>query len=101
MMSEVLEGYDERLALSSLPQRSNALSKKITSVLSASYADLEIREVLRTLDAKHVENNAETRRRLQLDVQKDVLECNGGIVKEFGHVAEVCPIRIISRAGFS
>lgn len=87
-MSDVLDGYDDRLALSSLPQRSNALSNKISSVLSASYADLEIREVLKTLDAKDIQNNAETRRRLQLDVQKDVIECNGGIVKEFGHVAE-------------
>lgn len=100
-MSEVLDGYDDRLALSSLPQRSNALSNKISSVLSASYADLEIREVLRTLDAKDIQNNAETRRRLQLDIQKDVLECNGGIVKQFGHVAEVGPIRIVFHAGFS
>lgn len=96
-----MDGYDDRLVSSSLPQRSNALSNKITRVLSASYADLEIREVLRTLDAKQIQNNAETRRRLQLDVQKDVLECNGEIVKEFGHVAEVCPIRVKSRAGFS
>lgn len=100
-MSDVLDGYDDRLALSSLPQRSNALSNKISSVLSASYADLEIREVLKTLDAKDIQNNAETRRRLQLDVQKDVIECNGGIVKEFGHVAEVGPIRIKSHAGSS
>lgn len=100
-MSDVLDGYDDRLALSSLPQRSNALSNKITRVLSASYADLEIREVLRTLDAKDVQNNAEARRSLQLDVQKDVLVCNGEIVKEFGHVAEVCPVRMIYRAGFS
>lgn len=100
-MSDALDGYDDRLALSSLPQRSNALSNKITRVLSASYADLEIREVLRSLDVKDIKNNAETRRRLQLDVQKDVLVCNGEIVQEFGHVAEVCPICIISRAGCS
>lgn len=100
-MSDLLEGYDDRLASSSLPQRSNALSNKITSVLSASYADSEVTEALKTLDAKETQNTAETRRRLQLDVQKEVLECNGEIVKEFGHVAEVCPIRTIFRGGYS
>lgn len=100
-MSDILDSYDDRLALSSLPQRSSALSNRITSVLSASYADAEIREVLRTLDAKNMQNSAENRRRLQLDVQKEVLECNGGVVKEFGHVAEVGSIRTVSRAGFS
>jgi hypothetical protein len=67
----------------------NALSSRITSVLSASYADLEIRDALETLDARGVQNTAETRRQLRLDVQKDVIECNGEIVKDFGQVAEV------------
>jgi len=58
-------------------------------VLSASYADLEIRDVLETLDARGVQNTAETRRQLRLDVQKDVIECNGEIIKDFGQVAEV------------
>jgi hypothetical protein len=68
----------------------NALSGRITSVLSASYADLEIRDALETLDARGVRNTAETRRQIRLDVQKEVIECNGEIVKDFGQVAEVC-----------
>ena len=71
----------------------NALSSRITSVLSASYADLEIRDALETLDARQVRNTAETRRQLRLDVQKEVIECNGEIVKDFGEVAEVCTTR--------
>jgi hypothetical protein len=68
----------------------NALSSRITSVLSASYADLEIRDALETLDSRGVQNTAETRRQIRLDVQKEVIECNGEIVKDFGQVAEVC-----------
>lgn len=68
----------------------NALSSRITSVLSASYADLEIRGALETLDERSIHNTAETRRQIRLDVQKEVIECNGEIVKDFGEVAEVC-----------
>lgn len=67
----------------------NALSSRITSVLSASYADLEIRDALETLDSRGVQNSAETRRQIRLDVQKEVIQCNGEIVKDFGEVAEV------------
>ncbi|KAF2267394.1 oligomeric Golgi complex subunit 6 [Lojkania enalia] len=66
----------------------NTLSSRITSVLSASYADLEIRDALKTLDARDVRNNAETRRQIRLDVQKEVIQCNGEIVRDFGSVAE-------------
>ncbi|KAL5120907.1 Golgi transport complex subunit 6 [Pleosporales sp. CAS-2024a] len=66
----------------------NAFSSRITSVLSASYADLEMRDALETLDARGVLNTAETRRQIRLDVQKELIECNGEIVKDFGHVAE-------------
>ncbi|KAL1595042.1 Golgi transport complex subunit 6 [Paraconiothyrium brasiliense] len=65
----------------------NALSTRITSVLSASYADLEIRDALETLDTRGVKNTAETRRQLRLDVQKEVIQCNGEVVKDFGQVA--------------
>ncbi|KAJ8108470.1 hypothetical protein OPT61_g8153 [Boeremia exigua] len=67
---------------------SNALSSRITSVLSASYADLETRGALETLDERSVQNTAETRRHIRLDVQKEVIECNGEIVRDFGEVAE-------------
>jgi hypothetical protein len=66
-----------------------ALSSKVSGVLSASYADLEIRDALSLLDLRGIENSAETRRQLRLDIQKDVIESNGDIIKEFGHVAEV------------
>ncbi|KAF2115251.1 oligomeric Golgi complex subunit 6 [Lophiotrema nucula] len=65
----------------------NALSSRITSVLSASYADLEIRDALETLDGRGVKNTAETRRQIRLDVQKEVIQCNGEIVQDFGEVA--------------
>lgn len=70
--------------------RSNPLSAKVTGVLSASYADSDIRDALMLLDKRSLENNPETRRQLRLDVQKEVIESNGDIIREFGHVAEVC-----------
>ncbi|KAI8938807.1 Golgi transport complex subunit 6 [Plenodomus lindquistii] len=73
---------------SSASRGANALSTRITSVLSASYADLEIRDAFETLDARKVQNTAETRRQLRIDVQKEVIQCNGEIVKDFGQVAE-------------
>jgi hypothetical protein len=75
-------------------QRSNPLSSKVTSVLSASYADSDIRDALSLLDRKGVENNAETRRQMRSNVQKDLIESNGDIIREFGHVSEVRNSRI-------
>ncbi|KAJ6126729.1 Conserved oligomeric Golgi complex subunit 6 [Penicillium sp. IBT 18751x] len=69
-------------------QRSSALSNRLTSVLSASYADSDIRDALETLSVKGIHNSAETRRQLRLDVQKEVVHCNGEIVRDFGKVAE-------------
>lgn len=68
--------------------RSTALSGKITSILSASYADIEIRDALATLDARGIQNSAETRRNLRRDVQKEIIDANGDIVKDFGIVAD-------------
>ncbi|EMC95960.1 hypothetical protein BAUCODRAFT_34721 [Baudoinia panamericana UAMH 10762] len=68
--------------------RSNALQNRITSVLSASYADLEIRDALSILDERELQNTAETRRNLRLDVQQELVQCNGEIVRDFGKVAE-------------
>jgi len=69
--------------------RSNPLSSKVTSVLSASYADSDIRDALALLDNRNISNNAETRRQIRLDAQKEVIESNGELIREFGHVAEV------------
>lgn len=73
----------------SAPRSYNALSSKVTSVLSASYADHEIRDALVLLDGRKVDNSAETRRQFRLEIQKEVIESNGDIIQEFGQVAEV------------
>ncbi|KAJ5898856.1 hypothetical protein N7495_003600 [Penicillium taxi] len=74
--------------LSPPTQRSTALSNRLTSVLSASYADSDIRDSLETLSIRGVHNSPETRRQLRLDVQKEVIDCNAEIVRDFGKVAE-------------
>lgn len=93
--NELSEDIDGNLAVSAAPQRSTALTSKLTSVLSASYADSDIREALRTLDERHIKNTGETRRRIRLDAQKEVIERNNEVIQDFGQVAEVrrvlCP----------
>jgi hypothetical protein len=71
--------------------RSSALSSRITSVLSSSYADLDLRDALETLDARGFQNTQESRRNLRLDLQQEVIQCNGEVVRDFGLVAEVNP----------
>ena len=80
---------NESFAGSALSQRSNALANKLTSVLATSYADSEIRDAVRTLDDKTTKNTPEVRRRLRLDAQREVIDQNGEVVKDFGQVAEV------------
>lgn len=93
--NDLSEDLDEKLAVSPAPQRSTALASRLTSVLSASYADSDIRDALRTLDERNLKNTAKTRRRLRLDAQKEVIERNDEIIQDFGQVAEVrlvlCP----------
>ncbi len=60
----------------------------MNSVLSASYADIEIKDALHLMDERGVKNTAATRRKLRGDVQRDVIECNGDVIKEFGGVSE-------------
>ncbi|QDS71812.1 Golgi transport complex subunit 6 [Venturia effusa] len=68
--------------------RSSALSSRIASVLSASYADLDLRDALETLDARNFQNTQESRRNLRLDLQQTVIKSNGEIIQDFGQVAE-------------
>lgn len=68
--------------------RINALQNRITAVLSASYADLEIRDALGVFDDRNLSNTAEARRNLRLDVQEELIQCNGEIVQDFGQVAQ-------------
>lgn len=67
----------------------NPLASKVISVLSASYTDADFRDSLALLDERQIRNNAETRRRLRLDVQKEVIDSNGEVIADFGRVAEV------------
>ena len=87
--SGLTDGFDSPTSPTGTQPRSNPLASKVTSVLSASYTDSDIRDALTLLDKRNIQNNAETRRQLRLDVQKEVLESNGDIVREFGQVAEV------------
>jgi len=72
-----------------LAKGSNPLSSKVASVLSTSYADTEFREALVLLDERGLVNTAEARRKLRLDLQKEVINSNGEIIGEFAKVAEV------------
>ena len=83
-------GFDDASASLSQSQKTSALSNRITSILSTSYVDAEIREAFRALDERHAHNTPQARRRLRIDAQKDVLDCNGNIVRDFGRVADVC-----------
>jgi hypothetical protein len=69
--------------------KAGAISSKITTLLSSSFADSDIRDALSILDARGVMNNAEIRRNLRQDAQKEVIDCNAEIVADFGKVAEV------------
>lgn len=85
--------------LSPPTQRPTALTNRLTTVLSASYADSDIRDSLETLSLRGIHNTAETRRQLRLDVQKEVVDCNAEIVKDFGKVAEVRLLLLLERLG--
>lgn len=65
------------------------LASRITSILSTSYADSDIKDALDLLDKQGLKNTAAVRRQLGFNVQKEVLVSNGEIIHEFGHVARV------------
>ncbi|KAI5310515.1 Golgi transport complex subunit 6 [Ascosphaera atra] len=69
-------------------RRSNALSNRLNSVLSASYLGAGFRGTLELLDTRSVHNDAESRRQLRLNVQKEVIKHNGQIIDDFGQLAE-------------
>ncbi|KAI9727293.1 MAG: Golgi transport complex subunit 6 [Chrysothrix sp. TS-e1954] len=66
----------------------DALTSKITGILSSTYADSEIRTSLETLDARGVKNTPETRRNLRLDVEKEIIQCNAEVINDFGVVSK-------------
>lgn len=65
------------------------LASRVTSVLSTSYSDTEFRDALALFDGREVINDAETRRQIRMDLQKEVIDSNGEIIGEFGKVSEV------------
>ncbi|QPG93850.1 hypothetical protein C2857_003067 [Epichloe festucae Fl1] len=69
-------------------KKSSSLSSKVTSVLSTSFSDTEFREALSLFDQRNLLNNAKTRRQIRLELQRDVMECNGLVIDHFGRVAE-------------
>jgi len=72
-------------------RRGNALSNKLTSVLSSSYADSEIREALRLYDVRYGQVEPEIDLDLRYQAQKEVIEANARIVDDFSQVAKVLP----------
>ncbi|KAJ4419290.1 Golgi transport complex subunit 6 [Neurospora sp. IMI 360204] len=86
--SELLSPTGPLTPTSTKSAGTSALSSKIASVLSTSYADTEFREALLLLDERGLQNVAENRRKLRLDLQKEVIDSNGEIIHEFGKVAE-------------
>ncbi|KAL9572986.1 hypothetical protein ACKAV7_002671 [Fusarium commune] len=72
----------------STPRGITPLISKVTSVLSTTHSDTEFRDALALLDERGIQNDAETRRRVRLDLQKEVIDSNGEVIAEFGRVAE-------------
>src|ERR1700761_3410828 len=66
--------------------RQSALSGRISTVLSTSYSDLEIRDALTVLDQRGFKNTSESRRQLRLDIQDEVIKRNGEVLADFGGV---------------
>jgi conserved oligomeric Golgi complex subunit 6 len=66
--------------------RQSALSGRISTVLSTSYSDLEIRDAVAVLDQRGFKNTAESRRQLRLDIQDEVIKRNGEVLSDFGGV---------------
>lgn len=70
-------------------KRSNALSNRLTNVLSSSYADTEIRDALRLFDARYGDKDIEHDIDLRYETQKEVIEANARIIDDFSKVAQV------------
>lgn len=71
------------------PRGLTPLASKVTTVLSTTHSDTEFRDALSLLDQRKIQNDAETRRGIRLDLQKEVIDSNGEVIAEFGRVAEV------------
>lgn len=70
-------------------KRATALSAKISSALSTSYADSEIREALRLFDLRRAQTNNNDSYGLKALAEKEVIDSNAQVIDDFGHVAAV------------
>lgn len=73
------------------PAPSSASQQRLATVLSASYIDADLRNALAVLDEQFVDNTAESRRQLRVNIQGDVIRSNAQIIRDFTLVAEVVP----------
>lgn len=68
---------------------SNPLASKVSAVLSTSYSDADFHGTVGLIDTRGIKNDGKTRRRLRLDLQKEVIEKNGKVLDDFGSVSDV------------
>lgn len=82
-------GSDATVDDNGLDRRGNALTNKLTRVLSSSYADTEIRDALRLFDARYGHKGGDDDLDLRYEAQREMIEANAQIVNDFSRVAEV------------
>jgi conserved oligomeric Golgi complex subunit 6 len=70
-------------------RKANAISNKLATVLSSSYADAEIRDSLKLLELRSTPGHTISGQDLRLSVEKEVIDVNGKVIDDFGDVAEV------------
>lgn len=82
--------HDRALPVPYYPTSMDSLSQqRLSSVLSASYSDAEIRNALQVLDSRFTHNSPDFRRQLRVDVQAEVIHSNTHIVREFSKISKV------------
>lgn len=69
--------------------RHHALSSRISSVLSLSYVDTDVDSALQTLDLQGTPDLAELRQKFRQSVQRQVIDENAVVVRDFSQVSKV------------
>lgn len=65
-----------------------ALQRKVSALLATSYTDAGLKQAIEILDSRFGSNSEEASRRLQQDVQKEIIESDGQIILEFSKIAD-------------
>lgn len=65
---------------------------KVSAVLSTSYSDADFRATVNLIDNRGIKNDGKTRRRLRLELQREVIGRNGQVLDAFSSVSEVSPL---------